>query len=1132
MSGGVVQLVATGAQDEWLTGKPEVSFYRSNYKRHTHYSASAERQIIQGTPLAGGISTIRFEKKGDLMNYVYFIGKDSTGATVPGVDWSKVIDKVELLIGGQVIDTQDMVWMTQVEPVPGAQNYSTRYLNTNPTGLTNVINGFLPLKFFFCKDWSSSLPLVALQYHDIEIRITWSSNLGYRVSYEIYSVAASSTITAPSFTPSGVVTTTAGGGSTPFTSSAAAAQTATITATLGGAAATATGFTGGAYTAATLPTVTAAGGLTGAAATLTPSFGTGSLTLGGTPGSGPYATVYGSGWTGAPVLTLTGSGTATAVMGLAALTLSSGGTNFTASQAALPVTFTGATMAGQYAYATGTVVTNGSGVVTAVTVTTPGFGYTAVANLTVTPGSGGGSGVTFTNVSLGIFSTTITAPGSGVVSVAALTIPTSPGTGTGATLTPVLTVVSIAASGGTGYLNGAALSFSGGTATTPASGGTISVTTASRSQPAGTFTYSGANFQMVPGAFFTPSGLGADIIVVSVTATSSTSGTFTGYLSAAGTASVLTISGSQALAGYKSALGTISITNSIDFTTGGPSYTSRAITYTMGTPPLVNTVLSSFNQSASPGTNATAYISAVSINSDTDASVTITVIGARTGAAAPGSAPFTATGTAGYPILNMSITAPTSGTITSGMSMLGFAIVGNQNAFIPTVANVYSSTLISVATNQFQVASTAAAPVLKAIVTMDAQYNASSLFFVPTNYYTGSVGTSIGALGAGGVAAGSAAAVTAQYTTLNGAAASSYPTIGATVLFVKSGAVIGNCYVQTGTSSTSFSITYTDSAAGTIAAYTQFIVVPQVAARAQLAVAQPATTNSGVVTLSLTGLVGTTPIAVGQQVIGTAYTGPVTVTQVISQGAFSASSSAVTATIEVSFPPLDVAVPTTTGAGTLIQFIDTTAPLGSGVTVSTNSYTTTYQNLQYEAWCNFVYLDQKERDFFAKTTQDMLITQVQRISIQNATYQEISIAQPVKYIAFLSNNYSTAYQQSQTAGYPAATSYYLKTQINGVDVGDSRSMLQWQDVTQYYHTPYGYNNMGYVAPVALIPYCLDTSKLQPTGTLNFSRLDTYRLVAPTGSTLLQLSGGAAYFYAVNYNILRIQNGLGGLLYAN
>jgi len=178
MSGGIVQLVATGAQDAWLTGKPEVSFFRSSYKRYTHYSRSVERQLIQGNPSAGNISTIRLEKKGDLFNYVYFIAKDASGALIPGVDWSKVVDKVELLIGGQIVDTQDMTWMTQVEPVVGAQNYSQRYLNNDTDGLTNVINGFFPLKFFFCKDWNVSLPLVALQYHDVEIRITWSTNLG------------------------------------------------------------------------------------------------------------------------------------------------------------------------------------------------------------------------------------------------------------------------------------------------------------------------------------------------------------------------------------------------------------------------------------------------------------------------------------------------------------------------------------------------------------------------------------------------------------------------------------------------------------------------------------------------------------------------------------------------------------------------------------------------------------------------------------------------------------------------------------------------------------------------------------------------------------------------------------------
>lgn len=178
MSGGIVQLVATGAQDAWLTGKPEVSFYRSSYKRYTHYAGSFERQLIQGAPAAGNISTIRFEKKGDLINVMYLIAKDPTGAVIPTIDWTKVIDKVELLIGGQIIDTQDITWMTQVEPVTGAQNFSQRYLENNSAGPKNSVAGFLPLKFFFCKDWNVSLPLVALQYHDVELRITWSTNLG------------------------------------------------------------------------------------------------------------------------------------------------------------------------------------------------------------------------------------------------------------------------------------------------------------------------------------------------------------------------------------------------------------------------------------------------------------------------------------------------------------------------------------------------------------------------------------------------------------------------------------------------------------------------------------------------------------------------------------------------------------------------------------------------------------------------------------------------------------------------------------------------------------------------------------------------------------------------------------------
>jgi hypothetical protein len=71
MSGGIAQLVAVGAQDAHLVGNPEVSFFRSSYKRHTNFSHVVDRQVIQGNPSNGGMSTIRFERKGDMLGYVY-----------------------------------------------------------------------------------------------------------------------------------------------------------------------------------------------------------------------------------------------------------------------------------------------------------------------------------------------------------------------------------------------------------------------------------------------------------------------------------------------------------------------------------------------------------------------------------------------------------------------------------------------------------------------------------------------------------------------------------------------------------------------------------------------------------------------------------------------------------------------------------------------------------------------------------------------------------------------------------------------------------------------------------------------------------------------------------------------------
>ena len=172
MSGGIAQLVAVGAQDAHLVGQPEVSFFRSTYRRHTNFSQTTERQVIQGNVSNNGMSTVRFERKGDLLNYVYFMPIKGDGTQANTVaDWSTAISKVELLIGGQVIDEQDSTFSTHIAPELLATNLSKSVAGGIYRGGAN--EQFYPLRFFFCENWQSALPLISLQYHDVELRITW-----------------------------------------------------------------------------------------------------------------------------------------------------------------------------------------------------------------------------------------------------------------------------------------------------------------------------------------------------------------------------------------------------------------------------------------------------------------------------------------------------------------------------------------------------------------------------------------------------------------------------------------------------------------------------------------------------------------------------------------------------------------------------------------------------------------------------------------------------------------------------------------------------------------------------------------------------------------------------------------------
>jgi len=172
MSGGIAQLVAVGAQDVHLVGQPEVSFFKSTYRRHTNFAQTVEKQVIQGNVQNNGMSTVRLERKGDLLGYVYLAPVAANGTQHANIDvWANVITQVELLVGGQVVDTQDSLFTERIAVDVLSQNEtkSGSFFGRGNAG------AFYPLNFFFCENWQSALPLVALQYHDVELRITWGA---------------------------------------------------------------------------------------------------------------------------------------------------------------------------------------------------------------------------------------------------------------------------------------------------------------------------------------------------------------------------------------------------------------------------------------------------------------------------------------------------------------------------------------------------------------------------------------------------------------------------------------------------------------------------------------------------------------------------------------------------------------------------------------------------------------------------------------------------------------------------------------------------------------------------------------------------------------------------------------------
>jgi len=183
-----MQLVAYGAQDIYLTGNPQITFFKVVYRRHTNFSMESIAQTWSGNSDSAGRSTATISRNGDLIYRMYLeVDPETRWEAEVQNPGSQGIKSVELEIGGQKIDKHTGTWMetwaelTQPNPTglsgdldaTGASNTGTFYQMT--TGMGGALGAaaaaklFVPLQFWFCCNVGLALPLIALQYHEVKV---------------------------------------------------------------------------------------------------------------------------------------------------------------------------------------------------------------------------------------------------------------------------------------------------------------------------------------------------------------------------------------------------------------------------------------------------------------------------------------------------------------------------------------------------------------------------------------------------------------------------------------------------------------------------------------------------------------------------------------------------------------------------------------------------------------------------------------------------------------------------------------------------------------------------------------------------------------------------------------------------
>ena len=189
MTGAILQLAAKGAQDTFLVGKSEITFFKTVYRRHTNFSIETIEQIFDNEVKFGQRIRCLIDRKGDLLSNLYLkiklgeLEQDCSNSVhsfwINSIGHA-LIKSMDIKIGGLLIDRQYGEWLEIWGELTQKEEKRTGYfemIGKTSDGLSTInrdkfkgpLQLYVPLNFWFCKNIGLSLPLIALQYHDVEL---------------------------------------------------------------------------------------------------------------------------------------------------------------------------------------------------------------------------------------------------------------------------------------------------------------------------------------------------------------------------------------------------------------------------------------------------------------------------------------------------------------------------------------------------------------------------------------------------------------------------------------------------------------------------------------------------------------------------------------------------------------------------------------------------------------------------------------------------------------------------------------------------------------------------------------------------------------------------------------------------